>query len=152
MDKYTERIIKWYLQQGKQHKVCAAALGDGQMLLYGPTAGYVIPWDLDVSLQITDWTRTVPRLWSEQAPLSDRHTILLPDKAERLMIGFRERVTQTFINADPDSEDPVIRRVMRADLMRANGIRSYAESPAHNVIAYTDGWKPVAIFAQIVRR
>lgn len=81
MDKYTERIIKWYLQQGKQHKVCAAALGDGQMLLYGPTAGYVIPWDLDVSLQITDWTRTVPRLWSEQAPLSYRHTILLPDKA-----------------------------------------------------------------------
>ena len=72
MDKYTERIIKWYLQQGKQHKVCAAALGDGQMLLYGPTAGYVIPWDLDVSLQITDWTRTVPRLWSEQAPLSCR--------------------------------------------------------------------------------
>lgn len=152
MDKYTERIIRWYLQQGKQHKVNAYALGDGRMLLLGPTAGYVIPWDLDISLHITDWTRAVPRIWTYQMRASDRHTTLLPDKAERIMIGFRERVTQTFVNADPDSADVLIRRVMRADLMRASGIRSYAESPVHNVIAYTDNWEPVAVFAQVVRR
>jgi hypothetical protein len=152
MDKYAEQIIKWYIGQFKHHKTFAAVLGDGRILLQGPAAGYVIPWDLDVGLHITDWTRTVPQLYSCQMQHSSRHISLLPDKVEHIMLGFRERKTQTFVNADPDIEDPVIRRVMHADLMRARGIKWYAESSAHHVVGYDTDGEPVAIFAQIVRR
>lgn len=152
MDKHAEQIVKWYCAQFRHHKTFAAVLGDGRILLQGPVAGYVIPWDLDVSLHVQDWTRTVPELYRYQMQHGTHHIDLLPDKVERIMIGFKERKTQTFINADPDSEDPVIRRISHADLMRARGIKWYAESPAHHVVAYDADGEPLAIFAQIVRR
>lgn len=153
MDKYTERVLRWYASQCKQHKTAAYAIGNGKMLLVGPTAAYMIPWDLDISLHVKDWSRDIPKLYTQQMICGAFHKPLMVEKVEHIMIGFRERVVAVLINAEPDSNDPIIRRVMRSDIQRAQTlIKWFAESPAKNIVAYDADGEPLAMFAQIVRR
>lgn len=153
MDKYTERVLNWYASQGKQHRTAAYAIGNGKMLLVGTTAAYMIPWDLDISLHVKDWSRDIPKLYTQQMICGAFHIPLMVERNEHIMIGFKDRVTVVLLNADPCSSDNVIRRVMRSDIMRLQSkVKWFAESPAKDIVAYDADGEPLAIFAQIVRR